>query len=276
MALVLPVINNKGGVGKTTTSINLAAGLARKRGRVLLVDLDSQGSASFALGLERDALTPSSAEMLFGDVSVHDAVRQTAVPRLDLVPGALGLADADLRLSAFAQRETRLREVLRPVQADYDVILLDCAPSTSLLSVNALLAADALVIPLTPTYLALEGIVSLGEVVRQVRTSIGQVAPVLGIVLTMVDEQRTETQEAVRAIRGHYGDKVFASTIHPDPALEQAASYGQPIFDFAAEARGARDYERLVDEVIERLDRLGGAAPRRPVARPVITKHVVQ
>ena len=187
MIKYVPIINNKGGVGKTTTTINLAAGLARRGKRVLVVDLDSQGSASLALGIDRGDLEPSSAGLLFGEVAASDVIRPSSVEGLDLISGSLRLADADTRLADMSQRHKRLLNALEPIEADYDVILMDCAPSTSLLSVNALVAADAFIIPVSPSYLSLEGVISLGEVVKNVRMGLGDAAPVLGVLLTMVN-----------------------------------------------------------------------------------------
>jgi chromosome partitioning protein len=257
MFRTIPVINNKGGVGKTTTSVNLAAGLALQDRRVLLIDLDSQGSASLALGVERGNLTPSSASVLFEEVGIREAIRPTQMDNLHLVTGSLDLADADMVLSDMPGRERRLEAVLGELDDDYDVIIIDCAPSTSLLSVNALVAADAFIIPLSPSYLALEGIISLGEVVKNVRLGIGEVAPVLGIVLTMVDYSNERTAEIVEQVRQHYGGKVFHTEIKPDPKLEDAPGFGQSIFEFAPQSPGADDYRRLTAEVIERLARYG-------------------
>jgi chromosome partitioning protein len=242
-------------VGKTTTSVNVAAGIARRDHRVLLIDLDSQGSASLALGVDRSDLHPSIADVLFGEKTLKEAIRRTDVDGLHLVTGSLGLADADMKLSGEEGRERRLQHALEDVEEHYDVVLVDCAPSTSLLSVNALVAADAFIIPLAPSYLSLEGIISLGEVVKNVRRGIGEVAPVLGIVLTMVDYSEDRTQEIVGQVREHYGGKVFDTEIRPDSAIEDAPGFGQPIFEFAPDSQGAADYGDLVDEVLDRLER---------------------
>ncbi len=257
MIQTIPIINNKGGVGKTTTSVNLAAGLNRAGRRVLLIDLDSQGSASLALGVERDNLTPSSANVLFDETPIREAIRPTHLDDLHLITGSLDLADADMVLSEMQGRERRLEMVLDEVLDDYDLILIDCAPSTSLLSVNALVAADAFIIPLAPSYLALEGIISLGEVVKNVRMGIGEVAPVLGIVLTMVEYDNERTSEIIEQVRRHYGGKVFRTEIRPDHKLGDAPGFGQSIFEYAPESQGAEDYARLTDEVLERVNRYG-------------------
>lgn len=257
MIKYVPIINNKGGVGKTTTTINLAAGLARRGKRVLVVDLDSQGSASLALGISRTNLEPSCAGVLFGDLPARDAVRSTPFDGLDVITGSLRLADADTQLSNLQERHKRLLSVLEPIEEAYDVILMDCAPSTSLLSVNALVCADAFIIPVSPSYLSLEGVISLGEVVKNVRMGLGDAAPVLGVLLTMVSTGDERADAIIGEVRSHYGGKVFNVEIRRDPAIEQAPGHGQSVFDFAPDSQGAKDYMTLVDEVTDRLERYG-------------------
>lgn len=257
MLKIIPVINNKGGVGKTTTTINVAAGLARRDRQVLLVDLDSQGSASLSLGVEHSDLSPSSADVLFGNRPIEEAIRSTDRANLDLLTGSLDLANADVRLQERQGGRYRLAEVLSKVESHYDQILIDCAPSTSILSVNALVAADAFIIPVAPTYLALEGVVSLGKTVRRVRRGIGEAAPILGMLLTLVDRDNDETVDAIGKIRKHYGGKVFDTEIRRDSKLKEAPSRSKDIFRYAPESLGARDYERVLSEIVDRLDRYG-------------------
>lgn len=257
MIKTIPIINNKGGVGKTTTTTNVAAGLVRRGKKVLVVDLDSQGSASLAMGVHRQNLLPSSAEVLFGKVNVKDAIRTTDVRNLHLLTGSLHLANADTRLSKAEDHQKRLKQTLSRVKDDYDVILIDCAPSTSLLSVNALVAADAFIIPVTPSYLSLEGVISLGKVVKNVRLNLGEAAPVLGVLLTMVRRDDEQTRSIIREVRSHYGGKVFDTEIRDHPAIEDAPASGSSVFDVAPNSAGAQDYGALVDEVLERLKRYG-------------------
>ncbi len=257
MIKTIPIINNKGGVGKTTTTVNLAAGLGRMGRRVLVIDLDSQGSASFALGIDRDDLTPSTASVLFRETAPSDAIRSTHTNNVDVLPGSMRLADADTKLSRTEGREQRLAKTLSSVTAAYDTILIDCAPSTSLLTINALVMADAFIIPVSPSYLSLEGVVSLGEVVKNVRQGMGEAAPVLGVLLTMVQRDDQETHTIMEEVRNHYGGKVFDTEIRSDPALEEAPTRGQAIFDYAPDSQGAQEYGALVEEVIDRLDRYG-------------------
>jgi chromosome partitioning protein len=257
MITTIPIINNKGGVGKTTTTVNLAAGLGQTGRRVLVVDLDSQGSASFALGIKRENLNPSTAAVLFGEKEASEVVRSTATENVDVLPGSLRLADTDTTLAGAEGREKRLARGLSDLVGTYDTILIDCAPSTSLLTINALVAADAFIIPVAPSYLSLEGVVSLGQVVKNVRLNLGEAAPVLGVLLTMVQRDDEQTRAIMEEVRNHYGGKVFDVEIRDDPAIEKAPTLGQSVFEYAPESQGARQYQALVDEVVDRLDRYG-------------------
>lgn len=257
----LAVINNKGGVGKTTTAVHLAAGMARRGKDVLLVDLDSQGSASLALGVDRNDLTPSTAEVLFEEVPLQRAVRSTKWPSLDLLTGSLELSNADTYFSSDPNREERLRDMLAPVVDDYDLIVLDCAPSTSSLTINALVTADAFIIPTSPSYLSLEGIVSLGEVVTNVRRTIGKTGPILGILITMVAPDNQDA-DAIQALREHYGGKVFETIVRRDDALEDAPAHGETVFEYAPDSMAAEDYTAVLDEVESRLVRYGSMVDR--------------
>jgi chromosome partitioning protein len=257
----IAVINNKGGVGKTTTAVHLAAGVAREGRNVLLVDLDSQGSASLSLGIERSNLSPSTADVLLQEYSIKDALRSTERPTLDLLTGALDLSDADRVLSSSESRAKRLQEALDPVRELYDLVVIDCAPSTSTLTINALVTADTFIIPTSPQYLSLEGIVGLGELVTKVRRSIGEIGPILGILVTMVS-QTEEARKTIRELREHYGGKIFDTVIRHDPAIEKASSRGQTVFGFDPDSTGAADHEAFISEVKDRLVRYGSMVER--------------
>ncbi|PSQ97092.1 MAG: hypothetical protein BRD55_04085 [Bacteroidetes bacterium SW_9_63_38] len=257
MIKTIPVINNKGGVGKTTTTVSLAAGLGKVGNQVLVVDLDSQGSASFALGLDRDDLDPSTADVLFEEKHPSEVIQSTATENVDILTGSLRLADMGTVLSSVEGREKRLARALSTIEGQYDAILIDCAPSTSLLTVNALVAADAFVIPVSPSYLSLEGVVSLGEVVKNVRMSLGEAAPVLGVLLTMVQRDDEETRAIIEEVRHHYGGKVFDTEVQYDPALEEAPTRGASVFDYAPDSQGAVQYREVVGEMLDRMERYG-------------------
>lgn len=265
---ILPVINNKGGVGKTTTAVNVAAGLARRGHRVLLVDLDSQGSASVHLGVSSDNLRPSIADSLLGGRPVEEVIRSTAIDNLDLVTGSLDLANTDIRLKEADGREKRLRRVLEPVKDQYDQILIDCPPSTSIVTINALVAGDGFIVPVAPTYLALEGVVSLGKVVRRVRQDLEEAAPLLGIVMTGTGSDSDESKNVTAEIRKHYAGKVFDAEIRHDNVLSEAPAHGEDVFAYAAGTRGASDYGRLVDEIEQRIEEYGS------LYSDVVQKHI--
>ena len=250
--MVLAVLNNKGGVGKTTASVNLAAALATPKRRVLLIDLDSQASASRWFGVARPQLVPSSADCLLHDYPVTKAVRQTSTRNLDLITGSTELANADLALSDVPGRELTLTHALDGIRSRYDVVVLDCPPSLSLIGVNALLAADAVIVPVTPQFLAIEGLVSLLAAVDQVRTRLGSRVRLLGILLTMVTGTRAAS-EAKRTLRGHHPDRVFQTEILESRTLEEAPGRCKTVFECGPRSRAAEAFRRLAGEVLDRL-----------------------
>lgn len=252
---VIAVVNNKGGVGKTTTSVNLAAALASSRRSVLLVDLDSQASASLWFGIDRARLKPSSASCLLESYPVRQAIRATEVEHLDLITGSVELANADLALSEVAGRELTLKHLLQGLRQRYDVIILDCPPSLSLIGVNALMAADALIVPVTPQHLAVEGLVSLLASVEKVRSRLGTKGRILGILLSLVDQKSAAATELRERIRAQFRDRVFHTEIMMSRSLEEAPAAGKTIFEFAPRSRAADAFRRLSGEVLEGLRR---------------------
>jgi chromosome partitioning protein len=250
--MILALVNNKGGVGKTTTAVNLSAALAGKNQQVLLIDLDSQGSASLSLGIPRSDLHPSSADVLLDGVAMRNALRSTLIEGLDLLTGSMELANADLFLAEVSERESRLQRALHPVHQDYDFIILDCPPSLSLLSINALIAVDGFIVPVSPQYLALEGLVNLLEAVGRIHEEVGTVGSLLGLVLTLVDYRTKVTSEIVQMIRTHYKDRVFKTEVRTSVRLAEAPSFGKSIFDYSASSSGALAYRSLTEEVIVR------------------------
>ncbi len=247
--MILALINNKGGTGKTTSAVNLAAALAMRGSRALLVDLDSQASASLSMGIERAAFTPSVADAILAGKPLKPVIRRSAVEGLDLVTGSPDLANADLMLASLSGRERRLKDAVAPVLGDYAFIILDCPPSLSMLSVNAMVAADAFIIPTPPEYLALEGLVGLLDAVKKVHAGIGDKCRLLGILLTKVDHRRRVTEEIIGVIRGHYKDQVFRAEVGVDVRLVEAPSFGKTIFQYDRRSSGAEAYLQLAGEI---------------------------
>jgi len=253
---IIALVNNKGGVGKTTSAVNLSAGLVAERRRVLLVDLDAQGSAGLSLGLSRADLSPGVAEVILDGHPIREAIRPSSVKGLDILPGSMTLASADLSLSDVVGREVVLKAALGPILGDYGVIVLDCPPSLGLVTVNALTAADFFILPVTPDYLALEGLVNFMEAVGKIQAGIGTVADPLGILLTMADYRLNVTEEIGRMIRGYYGRQVFKTEIRGNVRLKEAPSFGKSIFDYENGSSGADAYRELTKEVIQRIRKL--------------------
>lgn len=251
--MVIAVVNNKGGVGKTTTSVNLSAALAAPGRRVLLIDLDSQASASLWCGVERGRLRPSSANVLLNEFPVEQAIRPTSLPHVDLITGSIELANADLALGEAKGRELTLKQLLKSARGRYGVIVLDCPPSLSLVGVNALVAADALIIPLVPHVLAVEGFVGLLASLDRARSQLGTRCRILGILFSMVDPS-SKSQSTMRSgLRAQYRERIFTTEINVHHALSDAPASGQSILTYAPRSRSAESFRRLASEVLQRL-----------------------
>lgn len=265
--MILALVNNKGGVAKTTTAVNLAAALARMGRKTLVVDLDAQGSASLSLGVTRQDLEPCSAQALLGERPISKLIRKTSTADIDVVTGSMALANADLQLADERGREQKLRRLLLPVCDGYDFILLDCPPSLGLVAINALTACDGFLVPVTPQYLALEGLVNLMGAVDRLRAGTGVEARLLGVVVTMADYRNKATSEIVGMLREHYGADICGTEIRTNVRLSEAPSHGKHIFDYDAESSGAAAYAMLAREVVGRCRQDGSAAGRKGVKK---------
>lgn len=254
--MIVALISKKGGVGKTTSAVNLAAAVAALGRRTLLVDLDSQASASRTLGVERAALAPSVADVLFWNTPLADAVRRTAVDDLDLLTASADLVSADIELGGYRSREGRLRRVLAPARTDYDFVFLDCPPSLALLPINALVAADAFIAPVVPQFLAIEGVESLLKAAARVRDHFNRELELLGLLLTMVDYRNRATRDNIARLRGQYGGQVFGVEIRINVRLAEAPEAAQTIFQYDPAATGAEAYRLAAEELLLRSGEL--------------------
>jgi chromosome partitioning protein len=250
--------NQKGGVGKTTTVVNLATYLALAGDRVLVIDLDPQGNATSGFGVDRGALETSIYDAIAGESRLADVMLDTQVAGLSLIPSTIALAGAEVELAPVSQRERRLTRLLAPVTPSFDYVLLDCPPSLGLLTVNALTAADAVLIPLQCEYYALEGLTQLIATVNLVRDHLNPDLAVLGVLLTMYDARTNLSAEVSAEARRHLGDAVFKTVIPRNVRLSEAPSYGQPIAIYRADSRGAEAYRSLAEELRSRDGRVHG------------------
>lgn len=253
MSRIYAIVNQKGGVGKTTTAINLATYLAEAGRRVLLVDIDPQASTTSGIGAGKNRETATIYEALVKqDVSLNDVVVNTSRPTLQLVPSTQDLAAAEIELVDLPEREFRLRTALESARRYHDYILIDCPPSLGLLTVNALVAADGVLIPLQCEYLALEGLSQLLNTVKRVRGKLNPNLYIGGVVLTMYDSRTKLAGEVVREVRSHFPKEVFQTIITRNVRLSEAPSYGQSILDYDPTSPGAMAYRALAEEVMSR------------------------
>ncbi len=252
MGEIIACANQKGGVGKTTTVVSLASYLALDGKRVLLVDMDPQGNATSGLGIDKEAIQVSVYDLLLGETSLREAVAPTGIDRLEVIPSHRGLAGAEVELVSVASRERRLKHALNGSGDDYDFVFLDCPPSLGLLTVNALTAADGVLIPLQCEYYALEGLGQLMATIELIRDHLNPRLAVKGVLLTMHDGRTSLSADVTAEVRRHLGRQVFDTVVPRSVRLAEAPSYGQPIAAYSPGSRGALAYQAVAEELLNR------------------------
>ena len=249
---IISIINQKGGVGKSTTAVNLAAALGELGKEVLIVDFDPQGNSTSGLGIEKEELEQCVYDALLNDVLADKLLIQANCNNVTVIPATIQLAGAEIELVSAMARETRLKELLEPVQENYDFVFIDCPPSLGLLTINALTAADSVLIPIQCEYYALEGVTKLLESMRMVKSKINKGLEVFGVLLTMYDSRTSLANQVVDEVKQYFGDKVFNTLIPRTVKISEAPSFGMSVIQYAPQNKGAQSYMELAEEVIGR------------------------
>ncbi len=252
MSNVIAVANQKGGVGKTTTAVNLSACLARLAKKVLLLDIDPQGNATSGIGIEKSGIEKCIYDAIINEVALEKIIQQSSIKNLDVAPASIQLAGAEIELVPTMSRELRLKNVLKNLQEKYDYTIIDCPPSLGLLTVNALTAADSVLVPIQCEYYALEGLGQLVNTIELVRKHLNVSLRLEGVVMTMYDSRTNLSQQVVEEVIKHFGELVFNTIIPRNVRLSEAPSYGKAIIDYDPKSKGAEVYLELAKEVINR------------------------
>ncbi len=253
MTTIFCIANQKGGVGKTTTAVNLASGLSRLNRKVLLVDLDPQGNATMGSGVQKSGLDNSVYELLLGLAEVENVLQRSSTDYYDILPANRELAGAEVEMVDLERRERRLKEALDKLEDRYDFILIDCPPALSLLTLNAFCAADGVIIPMQCEYYALEGLSDLVNTIKQVHANLNRNLKTIGLLRVMFDKRATLSQHVSEQLESHFGDRVFKTVIPRNVRLAEAPSFGLPGIDFDASSKGAQAYLNFAAEMLEWL-----------------------
>ncbi|MBL4681016.1 MAG: ParA family protein [Pseudomonadales bacterium] len=263
MGIVIAITNQKGGVGKTTTSINLAASLAATQRKVLLIDLDPQGNATMGSGVEKSELETSIYDVLVDDLPFSEAIVEAESSGYDVLGSNVDLSSAEMELMDLDRREYRLSDALKPIKDKYDFIIMDCPPSLSLLTINGLVASDAVIIPMQCEYFALEGLSALITTINRITEHLNEDLKIEGIIRTMYDPRNSLTQDVSKQLIEHFGDKVYRTVIPRNVRLAEAPSFGLPALYYDKQSRGAKAYLALAGEINRRYEAVIEAANER-------------
>ena len=252
MAKIISITNQKGGVGKTTTAVNLAASLSSKGKKVLLVDVDPQGNTTSGVGIDKREISDSSYSVLIGESTAKEAVIKTEFANLSIIPSHIDLAAAEIEISAIDKRESLLKNALGEIRGEYDYIFIDCPPSLGLITANALTATDTVLIPIQCEYYALEGLSLLMNTVRRIKRAYNERLDIEGVLLTMYDGRLNLTQQVVSEVKKFFPKKVYSTVIPRTVRLSEAPGFGMPVLYFDKNSKGSKAYDELADEIIRK------------------------
>jgi len=250
MTKVLAITNQKGGVGKTTTAVNLSTSIALHQKKVLLVDIDPQGNASSGIGLDKSKIERCIYDVLINGTPIKEIILHTSIKKLDVLPSTIQLAGAEIELVNYISRENKLKHAIKSIKQDYDYIIIDCPPSLGLLTINSLTAADSVIIPIQCEYYALEGIEQLLNTINLVRENLNSTLEIEGILLTMFDNRTNLSRDVVREVKKCFMEKIFKSIVPRNVRVSEAPSYGKPVVLYDAKSKGAVAYKKLAKEVM--------------------------